>query len=575
MTKLDKKNIYIISSISGILVILLTLFISHRVEIYEKEQLHKLFTLQTKNLLKEMSINLEQYKLEIERMAYRKAEFKNLVKDEFLIDSKKHLEDHDDLNAIEWVDHDNIIQWRYPITESVSFAIGLDLSWDKKRYETIEKAAKTRSTLVSKLIDLIEGGKGFMLASPVYRGDYYKGSIVYLFRIDELFEKMLDDESFAVSIYEDDRLIYQMEKYKRSEGSSPTIQLFESFGAKWKIRLYPTQKYIEKNEKNTSFLINLFGFFFSVFVGSIVYLQLVKRNQSIKLHEAKERLQQFMDNQQSLVIQINMKTEQFSYANKPFLNFLGYDSIERFIGVNVSILDKFIQNDIYFHKGKISKGFNWIEAIRELPSENQVVCMMSKNFEPHAFQVHITDYSSSTYIINFTDISASMLKRIEFENKATSDKLTGLNNREYFNTHIDKYIKKSLEKDKYLGLIIYDIDKFKSVNDTYGHNRGDEVLKQMAKIAKDAIGKKDMLIRWGGEEFIVVKIVKSLDELEAFSEKLRTDIESSHFEEVNTVTSSFGITLYNLGERIVDTIERADEALYRAKKSGRNRVEIN
>lgn len=549
------------------------LFISYRIHIYEHEQIVRLFNLHSKTLLKEMSIGLDQYKLEIERMANRKGQFRNMVKDEFLIDSKKHLEDHSDLTAIEWADKEDVIQWRYPISEMNQFVIGMELSWDKKKYKTIKEIKESKKTLVSEVVDLVEGGKGFMLASPIFQKERYKGCIIYLFHIDKLFEKMLDGKNFAVSIYEGDNLIYQMEKSQALKSFNPMIKRFDSFGANWKIRLYPSNEYIHEYEKNTSILVIIFGIFFSVLAGLIAYLQLVRRNQSLKLQEAKEKLEQFMDNQQSLVIHIDNKG--IRYANKPFLKFLGFESLEELIASNLFIVDEFIKNDIYFHKDKIDGNSSWIESLKKLSSENQVVCMMSKSFEPKAFQVHITDYSSNSNIVNFTDISANMLKRIEFEDKATSDKLTGLNNREYFNSNIDKFIKKSLEKDKYLGLIIYDIDKFKSVNDTYGHNRGDEVLKQMAKIAKKKVTKKDLLIRWGGEEFIIVKIVKSKDDIVDFAQNLRSEIESSHFEEVKKVTSSFGVTMYMVGESIVDTINRADEALYRAKKSGRNRVEVN
>ena len=119
-----------------------------------------------------------------------------------------------------------------------------------------------------------------------------------------------------------------------------------------------------------------------------------------------------------------------------------------------------------------------------------------------------------------------------------------------------------------------DIDHFKDVNDTYGHNRGDIVLKDFTTVIRDSVRDTDYLIRWGGEEFIVLMKVNCIDSLEKATEHIRQSIENYHFEEVDNITASFGITLYIQKEEIIDTLERIDKALYKAKDNGRNQVQV-
>ena len=119
---------------------------------------------------------------------------------------------------------------------------------------------------------------------------------------------------------------------------------------------------------------------------------------------------------------------------------------------------------------------------------------------------------------------------------------------------------------------MFDIDKFKNVNDTFGHNMGDTVLKSLVKVVKQSIREKDLLIRWGGEEFIIVLEIESIEKLNQVAEHVRERITNYEFGEVGHLTCSFGITLNRPGETIDQTIERADTALYTAKNSGRDQV---
>ncbi len=157
---------------------------------------------------------------------------------------------------------------------------------------------------------------------------------------------------------------------------------------------------------------------------------------------------------------------------------------------------------------------------------------------------------------------------------ATTDDLTGAYNRRQFGEVIKYEIHRAVRYADTLSLIMFDLDHFKRINDTYGHNAGDEVLKTVADIVKDNIRVTDTFARVGGEEFTVLAPATGLEGAKVVADKLRKSIESHAFETVGTVTASLGVAEFERDEAIDALIKRADNALYEAKKHGRNRVVI-
>jgi diguanylate cyclase (GGDEF)-like protein len=158
--------------------------------------------------------------------------------------------------------------------------------------------------------------------------------------------------------------------------------------------------------------------------------------------------------------------------------------------------------------------------------------------------------------------------------QATTDALTGLPNRLKFDQALANEMSRAERYQTPLSLVLYDVDHFKKVNDTYGHQVGDKVLTQLSRFVPNLLRNTDFLARWGGEEFVI--LIPGAEGSMAFqaAEKLRDAIRQVVFDEVGTVTCSFGVTQYAVGDTAAGFISRADDALYRAKISGRNRVEL-
>ena len=164
---------------------------------------------------------------------------------------------------------------------------------------------------------------------------------------------------------------------------------------------------------------------------------------------------------------------------------------------------------------------------------------------------------------------------------AITDGLTGLYNRHYLNTHLGNMVKQALKNGKQLALMMMDMDHFKEVNDTYGHDAGDLVLKQLAEIIIRAARSTDLIARFGGEEFVVLMPEADPQAAQAGANRMRELVESASFNigETHgpiTRTVSIGIaSLHPDGDSAENLLKRADEALYEAKNSGRNMVKVS
>jgi diguanylate cyclase (GGDEF)-like protein len=164
-------------------------------------------------------------------------------------------------------------------------------------------------------------------------------------------------------------------------------------------------------------------------------------------------------------------------------------------------------------------------------------------------------------------------KSKKYEKIAAIDPLTGLYNRMKFLTLFAAEYTVMVQRQNTLSILLIDLDHFKLINDRYGHNMGDKVLKQIANLLLKELRSVDIVCRWGGEEFVI--LLPAVDENEAIkvAEKIRYAVEVLELNDIPNVTTSIGVSGVKTGDTLYSVIERADKALYRAKVSGRNRIE--
>jgi diguanylate cyclase (GGDEF)-like protein len=221
-------------------------------------------------------------------------------------------------------------------------------------------------------------------------------------------------------------------------------------------------------------------------------------------------------------------------------------------------------------------------AIRK---EKLVFEWMHKNLKDHLIPTEITlirvryslGYIVLGYIRDLREIKDKISKLNFAEKLAFSDTLTGVYNRRYFNQYAAHEFSTQKITLSYIGIIIFDIDHFKRVNDTYGHDAGDEALKLVSAAAQSALRETDLFARYGGEEFIVLAHLNLYDSAK-LAERVCKKIEKIEFmygTDKIPLTISAGVAIRKkVTQTLEEVIKNADMALYRAKTNGRNRVEV-
>ena len=336
---------------------------------------------------------------------------------------------------------------------------------------------------------------------------------------------------------------------------------------------------ILSNEYHLNKIVHSFWITYTV-LSSIVLLLLISYSMDIDtkrknkdLNLANHKLKTIIDSQNNMIVITDDKIT--VEANEKMLDFFGFDSLEEMKEKHECdcISKLFVKHKDYFHLGKMGENQNWIDYLSSLSQKEQVVNLIGCDMEAHAFQVKINKYGTSDrFIITFSNVSDIIIEQRILEYKVQHDKLTDIYNRQKIDEVLLKICKFSMRRKENVGLIMFDIDYFKKINDTYGHDGGDEVLVDIADLIKDKIRDEDIFGRWGGEEFMLILRHSSLKDTFNKAERLRVSLQEYKHKIPTKVTASFGVTALEKNDTPARLLKRVDVALYEAKNSGRNCV---
>jgi len=257
-------------------------------------------------------------------------------------------------------------------------------------------------------------------------------------------------------------------------------------------------------------------------------------------------------------------------CNEPVARLLGYSSKEALLAdsVHISEISSFYQADgrDSFEKAKelvrlvFENGCNRCEW-RFCKLSGEVFCVEMITM-PVMFKGEKLIYC----------IWRDLTKDKEIYYQSITDPLTQSFNRWYFVERLKEEMERAMRSGTGFALIMIDIDHFKQVNDRFGHNVGDKVLKRLAQLIKSRLRKIDTFARWGGEEFMVLLPGTTVSGAVALAEELRKKLEGLNIEGVVKITASFGVVSYCKGDTLESLIERVDKMMYKAKHEGRNCV---
>lgn len=288
-------------------------------------------------------------------------------------------------------------------------------------------------------------------------------------------------------------------------------------------------------------------------------------------HEQQLMLQQILNHQSNITILTDLTTIKF--ASHSFWNMLFVKNKEAFFEIYPSFLDVFITHEHYIYGNTPDEFLN---RYFESDADMRLVSIIGEN-GPTAFFISldkIKDTKEELFVITLTDISSIQTSRLDALHRASHDRLTKIYNRSAFEKALEHEFLRTKRYGRPLCMALLDIDRFKLVNDSFGHLIGDEILILFAREIQIILRKTDTFARWGGEEFVILMSETHIQDAYKVCETVRKHIEKLMHPIAGNITLSIGVTAITPNDTPPSTFTRCDKALYTAKSNGRNRVEL-
>ncbi len=248
------------------------------------------------------------------------------------------------------------------------------------------------------------------------------------------------------------------------------------------------------------------------------------------------------------------------------LNEINFENNEIFKKFNLFFIDEIIKNQVYndyiCYIFELRTGY-YLIGIERKPEQSEIITKISK---------------LNNELANMTrelKKKNSKLKKAnqKIEELLRTDKLTGLSNRRHFMEYFAKIISNAKRHSLPLSLVMCDLDKFKNINDSYGHDVGDKVLENVGELLRDETRDEDLAARIGGEEFTIILNGTSLEDGKNYAERVRKKVSKLDINQISgNITISLGVSKLKESDDQESFLKRADKALYKAKNNGRNQV---
>ena len=271
-------------------------------------------------------------------------------------------------------------------------------------------------------------------------------------------------------------------------------------------------------------------------------------------------------------VMVENENSEIILVNRAFLEMFGIDmSVNDFLSVSSDAAAR-MEKSLFADEDYFTGRLDFVLAARETVLNEECVLKDGRVFERDYYPVFNEDmYFGHAWI--YRDIS----DRKDLENRlfelAVTDELTKAYNRRRFHEELDRNIEMARRFGTALSVVMIDLDHFKSVNDRFGHEAGDEVIASVADSVLSGKRRIDIFGRWGGEEFLLLLPGAEIDAAAGLAEKLRAKISSLSYRLCpEPVTASLGVAQFRDTEEDNYFIKRVDDALYRAKNEGRDRV---
>lgn len=487
-------------------------------------------------------------------------------------------------------------------------AFGYDMFSEPVRHEAMQKAIDTGKTYLSGKIKLVQetGEKdqaGFLMYLPIYqnstntdtqvdRKNKIIGWVYSPFRMDDLMEGLFGEYAadLDIHIYDGETVTDESLMYD-SDGSniipnkqSKTIKV-EIANHVWTIQIQPLSSMNSRVDSNSPYLIFSIGTIISILLSLLIWFLVSGRERAINIAERmnsdllaqKQRLTNILEGTRAGTWEWNIQTGE-THFNDNWANMIGY-KLSELEPISINTWLKFVHpDDTKLSEALLEKHFSGELAYYECEArmrhkDGRWIWVLDRG------KVTAWSQDGRPLLMSGTHQDISKRKQLEFEliRQVHLDPLTGLFNRRHFLAQCDIELSRAARNDTALSVLMLDIDFFKEVNDTYGHQAGDTVLQAIGNVFQDSIRKSNVAARLGGEEFAILLPATDSNAAVLAAERLRVFIANMKVIVLPDlsikVTVSIGIaTLEDKNINIDTLLDQADKALYEAKKTGRNKV---
>lgn len=305
-----------------------------------------------------------------------------------------------------------------------------------------------------------------------------------------------------------------------------------------------------------------------------LYSAAEKIDEKRKMENSRNFVKKVMDSSKEMYL-VGCKGK-INYVNGTLLEYLGFADLEN---LNTAILQEEMLTVVEKSgTGRVISFRYWLMSVCGIDGYEGIISLLRPTMlksDARSWMVRVNRLvDEDMFVITFVDVTVMEKQKQLFHNMAMTDPLTEIYNRYKFFEELAKETERSKRYGKEYSLIMFDIDRFKLINDTFGHQIGDSVLKELGRMVGGNLRKSDVFARYGGEEFIILTPETDSQSSAILAEKLKDLISSMDFCHVGHVTCSFGVAQHKGVMSGEDVVKLADDALYTAKSMGRNRVEI-
>ena len=465
-----------------------------------------------------------------------------------------------------------------PFTQTNIKALGFDMASEPLRNTAMRRSLGRMAPTLSSKIELVQlenNPSGFLIYLPVFNPEQTHLGFVYAaMNALNLFDGIMSDryvpidfELYDGSAKEENALLFDSNPTLKQTKFSQTNTL-SLYGHTW-VLCFKADQVLDLGLSAYMPVGQLiFGFFLSLVISAWIYALIHTQQRAFAMADKMtKKVQEQLDIiDKHVIISSTDLDANITEVSQAFCDISGYTK-EELLGKSHQIVRDFDTPESVYEElwNTILRGEVWQGELKNRRKDGSAYWVLA---------VISPKKDEDGNIAGFTSIRQDITDKKRSEELSITDPLTGLYNRLKLDELFHTFIHVSQRHGTPFSILLLDIDRFKSVNDTYGHQVGDTVLQEFADILRKNVRTEDVVGRWGGEEFMILAPGSDIEAAKRLAQKLRVEVETFSFSTIGHKTCSFGVSSYHKGDDEKSMVSRADDALYRAKANGRNRVEV-